>query len=383
MELAQICARIEYEGVLLNKEYVMEAYNYERDKITFAKDEFQKDTGRAYKDSSKLFAEIFTERGESFPRTDKGNPSFKGDFLDTCRSATAELINRVRYHEKRANTYFLNFLYYMDENCRIHPSMNQSGTVTGRFSYSNPNLQNIPKEDDEEDMTNPTNVRRAFVPPEGYSILAVDYDQQEYRIMLDYANEKGVISDVMDGKDVHQATADLVGVSRKTAKTLNFMILYGGGVDKLALALGCTRSQAIRIRRDYFRALPMVARLINNIKRRGESRGFIFNRYGRRYWCSDYRFSYKLPNYLIQGTGADVIKHAMVKLDGVLQGQKSKLVLTVHDELLFYLHDDEHDLIPMIKGIMRGVYKPKNGMYLTTSAGISKKSWAYWDLEDL
>lgn len=379
MELLKLCAKMEYEGVLLDREYVNKSYEYEERKIEEAKQDFEKDTGRTYRDSSKLFAEIFTERGERFPRTEKGNPSFRGDFLERCTSPTASLIHRIRYHEKRANTYFKNFLYYMDNADYIHPSMNQAGTVTGRFSYSNPNLQNVPKEDDPENATNPSNIRRSFICPPKFKLLSIDYDQQEYRLMLDYAGEKKLISKVMQGADVHQATADLLKVSRKQAKTLNFMILYGGGIDKLSAALGCGRVEATRIRNEYFQKLPNVASLLKRVKQKGEDVGFIRNKFGRIYWCPDLRYSYKLPNHLIQGAGADVIKFAMVQMQPLLRYRKSRLVLQVHDELLFYLSDEEEHLVDELRAVMESIYKPFNGMKLTTSASISKHSWSHWD----
>jgi DNA polymerase-1 len=381
MALLRVCADMELRGAKINKTYVMAAYKYEQAKIEEAKRDFEKDTGRAFKNSSKVFAEIFTERGEQFPRTSKGNPSFTGDFLDTCDTPTARLINKVRHHEKRASTYFLNFLYYMDEAGYIHPSMNQAGTTTGRFSYSSPNLQNVPKEDDEKDATCPSLVRRSFVPPEGFRILAIDYSQQEYRLMLDYAGEDRIIRQVLQGADIHQLTADLLHVSRKRAKTLNFMTLYGGGIQKLAKSLDVNVSTAREIRDAYFAKLPKVAQFIRQVAKRGEDRGYIFNRFGRRFWCADYSHSYKLPNHLIQGTGADVIKHAMVRVHELLKGRKTRMVLQVHDELIFYLAHGEEHLVPEIRSIMESVYQPFNGMKLTTSAQVSNLSWAHWDLE--
>jgi DNA polymerase-1 len=381
MALLKVCADMESRGVLLNRPYVEGCFTYEKQRVEEARADFEKDTGRTYKDSSKLFAEIFTERGEYFPRTDKGNPSFAADFLDTCKSPTAARINKIRHHEKRLSTYFLNFLYYMDEAGYIHPSMNQAGTTTGRFSYSSPNLQNVPKEDEVEDATSLTNVRRCFVPPLGYRILAIDYSQQEYRLMLDYAGEERMIRQVLQGADIHQLTAELLHVSRKRAKTLNFMTLYGGGINKLALALDVHTHAAKEIREAYFAKLPKVARFIRQVAKRGEDRGFIFNRFGRRFWCSDYKFSYKLPNHLIQGTGADVIKHAMVQIHELLKGCKTRMVLQVHDELIFYLADGEEHLVPELRRIMENIYQPFNGMKLTTDARISSTSWAHWDLE--
>ena len=164
-------------------------------------------------------------------------------------------------------------------------------------------------------------------------------------------------------------------MKRDTAKTLNFAILYGTGANALADMLGCTSLQAKAIKAKYFRGLPQVSKLVRDIKSVGERRGYIDNRFGRRYRCADYKMSYKLPNYLIQGTGADVIKHAMVEIAAMLEGKRTKMVLQVHDELIFYLADGEEHLIEEIKGVMESQYCPFHGMKLTTSTGISEKSW--------
>jgi DNA polymerase-1 len=197
----------------------------------------------------------------------------------------------------------------------------------------------------------------------------------EYRIMLDYAGQMDVIDRVMKGEDLHAVTAELLGVKRDTAKTLNFAILYGTGADALAAMLGCTAREAKSVKTKYFRGLPQVRQLLWDIKSVGERRGYIDNRFGRRYRCADLRMSYKLPNYLIQGTGADVIKYAMVEIATLLKGARTKMVLQVHDELLFYLAPGEEYLIERIQFIMEQTYPSFNGMRLKTDVGISDKSW--------
>ena len=379
MDLLKVCTEMEFEGVKLNEPYIFECSVKEQKLIEKAKENFEKDTGRAYKDSSKLFAEIFTERGEKFPLTEKGNPSFKGDFLDLTDTPTAKLINNIRFHEKRYGTYFRNFMYYADNDGFIHPSMNQGGTKTGRFSYSQPNLQNLPKEDDVE---LDTNIRRSFIPPDGYTALSIDYDQQEFRLLLDYAGELRLIKEINEGADVHQATADLVRIPRKQAKTLNFALLYGVGISKLAKMLKVTESQARDMKTQYFLKLPKVKRFLYEVRKRAERRGYTFNWNGRLYWCRDYRFSYKHCNYIIQGGGADIIKKAMVEIQGLLKPYKTRMVIQVHDELWFYLAPGEEHLVSKIKEVMAGIYKPFNGLRLTVSEASSDKSFSYWDLNE-
>lgn len=371
---------MEERGILIDHAYTTEALNYERRELDKAAKDFEADTGRAYKDSSKLFAEIFTQRGEWFPKTDKGNPSFAAEFLDDLDSPTAGLIKKYRDHEKRMGTYYSSFLYFADHKNRIHPNMRQAGTTTGRFSYSNPNLQNVPRDEQISGGADQPIVRRSFIPSPDHFLVSIDYDQQEYRMLFDYAGETKIISRVLEGEDVHQVTADMLGIKRTPAKTLNFALLYGAGSTKMAKMLGISVEEAIDKRRMYFDRLPAVKRFLKYVPQVGVARGFVTNWLGRRCYLQDSTFAYKLPNHLIQGGCADVIKVAMVQLDYHLNKLKSGMILQVHDELLFEVHKDEVGIIGELKEIMEAVYPSLNGMKLTASIAHSDKSWAKADL---
>src|SRR5690606_20649050 len=123
-------------------------------------------------------------------------------------------------------TYYSSFLHYADERNILRPSLNQGGTTTGRFSSNNPNMQNCPKEDEEGDKEKPFLIRSCFIPRPDHYYVPIDFDQQEYRLMLDYAGERQLIDMVLSGMDVHNATAEMLGSTRKRAKTLNFAIIY-------------------------------------------------------------------------------------------------------------------------------------------------------------
>jgi DNA polymerase-1 len=249
------------------------------------------------------------------------------------------------------------------------------------MSYSNPNLQNIPKEDEPEDLTKPYIVRESFIPRDGYHFVSLDYDQVEYRLMLDYAGEMKVIRRVLEGEDLHQVMADMVGVSRKIAKTLNFAVLYGSGSDNIAKMLGISSSQASELKLQYFGRLPKVSNFISRVKSVGRARGYIVNWMGRRCHLDNRKFAYRLPNHLIQGGAADVIKQAMIVNADYLRRKRSFMTVQIHDDILHEIHNSELDIVPDIKKIMESVYTPKNGMKLTVSPEISKRSWAYRDFE--
>jgi DNA polymerase I-like protein with 3'-5' exonuclease and polymerase domains len=377
MRLVKTLFKMEQRGVRVDKPYIANALEWELNKVREAQREFTQHTGEQYESSPKLFKKVFDAVGEPYPKTDKGNPSFAADVLEGMSSPVASIINRIRHHEKKAGTYYSSFLYHAGTGDVIHANARQAGTETGRLSYSDPNLQNVPKEGEPEDFEKPYLVRGSFVPREGHFFYSIDYEQQEFRMMLDYAGEKDLIAAIMNGADVHQATADMLGISRKFAKTINFGLLYGMGPMKLAAALGISLAEAKGLMTLYFGKLPKVKRFIDQVIRAGEGRGFIFNWYGRRSNIAMRKWAYILPNHLIQGGCADVIKVAMNRIDDA--GFKSPMLLQVHDELLIECPFGAEREVEKIRQIMEKAYTPQNGMYLTTSVEHSFKSWSARD----
>lgn len=219
--------KMEMEGILLDSTYTENALLYESSLLGKAKENFSSIIGKPYENKKSLLIPLFENSGEKIQYTPKGNPRLTDDDLESYTSPAARLVQQIRYHEKRISTYFTNYLDLVDDNNLIHPSILQHGTKTGRFSYAAPNCQNLPKDEPEE---NPYCVRGCFVPEEGNIFLSLDYSQQEYRLMLDYAGEMKVIREVMGGKDLHQAIADAIGITRKQAKTLNFACIAEGNL---------------------------------------------------------------------------------------------------------------------------------------------------------
>jgi len=261
----------------------------------------------------------------------------------------------------------------MDEDDVLHCNFRQSGTATGRMSSNDPNLQNVPKRgEDYSDFP----IRRCFVPREGYFLAMIDFDQMEYRLLLDLANEEAVIKQILEeGLDVHTATGKEMGVERDPAKTLNFMLLYGGGAAKLATALGILLAAAKKLKLLYFRKLSRVSGLIKQIESVVKKRGFIVNWLGRRI-LGDHNSAYKIPNHYIQGGCGDICKIAMNRINQLLKSNEyhSKILLQVHDELILEVKIGEEFLLEKFLGIMENSYPYK---YLPLTAGIetSEKSW--------
>jgi DNA polymerase-1 len=377
MDLIHVCLDMERIGIKIDASYIVKAMEYEQKELSRATAAFEQATGRPFVDSNKLFKEIFTKNGERYGTTEKGNPSFTSNVLEELDSPTAKQILEIRNHDKRIGTFYSSFLYYADDDDIIRANCRQAGTTTGRFSYSEPNLQQLPSEDDGEDR--PFVVRRSFIPRMGKTFASIDFQAMEYRVFLDMAGEKELIDKVNQGHDLHQATADMMGVSRVEAKTLGFMLLYGGGVKKLALSLGIDDIHARELKDLYFGKLPGVKRLIRDIVQTSESRGYIRNPFGRRSWLGNFEYSYKMPNALVQGTCADVIKHAMVNIHKE-NIPYCNMLLTIHDELLFEIDSDKLDCINIIKRHMENIYKPWNGLPMKAEAAVSDKSLAKKDL---
>lgn len=382
VRLTKTCFSTEKIGIKIDRDYCLKARQVELDTCDRVAAEFESKTGIPFKDSNKVLATAFDALGEAYPKTKHGNPSFTDDVLAGFSSPLAQLVQEYRGAAKKAGTYYSNFLYFADSNDRIHPNVRQAGTDTGRFSYSDPNLQNIPKEEKGD-----LKVRRAFIPTsDSWYLFMIDYDQQEYRLLLDLAGETYVIKRINEeGLDVHEATAEMMGVTRSQAKTLNFKILYGGGVRSLAKDLGLTISEAEELRELYFSRLPNVRKFSRGVTRRAEERGFVFNWAGR--VChfplvpdptrpgKHTRFSYRAPNHIIQGGCADVTKKAMVQCHDFLEDFRSRLILNVHDELLFEVHKNELEIVPHLRNIMENAY-PYRSLQLTCGVDHSTVAWS-------
>ena len=295
--------------------------------------------------------------------------------------------------------YFANFLFYCDSKGVLHPDFQQGGTVTGRLSCRDPNLQNLTNPDKYEEQTEAAlyPVRRSFIPRPGYFFAMIDFQQVEFRLALDYANANSLIAKVLDGYDVHTATAEVANVSRKEAKTVNFLSIYGGGVVKLAQKLYGTKGskaqlgaiykkmfgwrlsdeeqrawptvtdelrqfnepvirKAYEVQQSVFRAAPEIKDFLKSVQRVAENRGYVRNWFGRRYYCNDKRWAYKAPNHLIQGSAADIIKVAMNRVDEYLKDKESKMLLSIHDELVIEVKYGEEFVVNEIKAIMEGIW---------------------------
>lgn len=280
------------------------------------------------------------------------------------------IINEIlefRAVKKLLSTYIEPFPSYVSPvDGRVHTTFNQALTATGRLSSSNPNLQNIPIRTERG-----KEIRKAFVAgtPDGV-IVSADYSQIELRIMAHISQDQHLIQAFREGRDIHSATAEKIfGIShdevtpeqRRIAKTANFGIMYGISSFGLAQRLGISRTEAKKLIDDYFSVFPAIRSFIDDTVAAARENGYVETLFGRRRYLPDItsrnatvralaeRTAVNAP---IQGTAADIIKMAMIDVDRKMRdaGLKSRMVLQIHDELLF---DTVHDEIEIVVSIVK------------------------------
>jgi DNA polymerase-1 len=302
------------------------------------------------------------------------------------------LVFEYRELQKLLSTYIDVIPNLLDSENRLHAKFLQAGTTTGRLSSSEPNLQNIPNGSELG-----RNIRKSFIAEKGCKILAIDYSQIELRIAAFLSNDEKLLEIFRKGEDIHTAVAsEVFGVPmnevdkemRRKAKVINFGIMYGMGVNSLKVNLNSTREEAQKYLNDYFNKFSGLARYLENVKIEAEKLGFTETLFGRRRYFEGLRS--KLPfikamaermaiNAPIQGTEADVVKLAMVKIDEFLVKEKLadkvKMTLQVHDELVFEV--DEKivvDVTEKIKKIMESLVplEKTGGVVLKVEASVGE-----------
>lgn len=268
---------------------------------------------------------------------------------------------------------------------RIHTHLHQLLTATGRLASSDPNLQNIPVRSEMG-----RELRRAFVPRSAeFTLLAADYSQVELRVMAALSGDPAMIEAFQNGIDIHTATAarvygvepdDVVPEMRRTAKMVNFGIIYGISAFGLSQRLGIPRGEASEIIKTYFEQYPSIAEFMEEVTESVRELGYAQTLTGRRRYFKEIKSSNATVranaeraaiNSPIQGTAADMIKIAMVNVQGILQGRKSKMILQVHDELLFDLHrDEQEELTPLIVDAMENALALPNEVPVKIDTGF-------------
>lgn len=290
-------------------------------------------------------------------KTPKGQPSTSESVLQELAEQylLPTLILKYRSMSKLKSTYTDKLPRQINATTgRVHTSYHQAVTATGRLSSANPNLQNIPVRSEEG-----RKIRQAFIAPKGYKIVAADYSQIELRIMAHLSGDKRLLDAFSKGEDIHKITAaEVFGVAleqvttdlRRSAKAINFGLIYGMSAFGLAKQLGLGRSQAQKYIDLYFSRYPDVKQYMQDICEMAKTQGYVETLCGRRLYLPEIHSKNAVRrqyaertaiNAPMQGSAADIIKLAMLAADSWLEGDKvdAKMIMQVHDELVFEVAD--------------------------------------------
>ncbi|MAG63225.1 MAG: DNA polymerase I [Gemmatimonadota bacterium] len=378
MPLAGVLADMEEAGIRLDTDFLVDLSGKMHRELEALVSEIRETAGPDFNPGSpkQVGVLLFEKLGLPTGKKTKTGFSTNASVLEMLRDQhpIPGLLLRHRELAKLKSTYVDSLPGLVHpETGRLHTSFNQAVTVTGRLSSSNPNLQNVPVRTKEG-----RSIRRAFVPLDSESVLlSADYSQIELRILAHMAQDDTLIQAFREGRDIHRATAALVfdvpeeevtGEQRGRAKTINFGVLYGMGAGNLAGQLGIARKEAGGFIKAYFQRYPGVDAFIREARERARQDLFVETLSGRRrpvpeIASSDPRlrsFGERIAvNTPIQGTAADIMKIAMVRVaTGIREaGLRSRILLTVHDELVFNVPRDEVDAlckvaIPAMEGAM-------------------------------
>ncbi len=393
MPLVRVLSEMEITGVNVDTEVLSQYSLLLSNKIDILEKEIYEMAGTEFNVSSaKQVGEILFDKlkiDEKAKKTKTGQYSTTEEVLEKLRSKHP-IVGKIleqRGIRKLLSTYINALPELINPTTgKIHTSFNQTVTATGRLSSSNPNLQNIPIRDDEG-----KEIRRAFIPDKNCVFFSSDYSQIELRIMADLSGDQNMIDAFCSGEDIHAITAskiykipisEISKDMRRKAKTANFGIIYGISVFGLSDRLNIPRSEAKELINGYFETYPHIKEYMNKSIDIAREKGYVETISGRKRMLPDINSKNAIVrgyaernaiNAPIQGSAADIIKIAMVRIYNRFEqeGLRSKMILQVHDELNFNVYIDEIEKVcKIVKEEMENAYKLK--VPLIADSGIGK-----------
>lgn len=369
---AQILAQMEHDGILIKTEFLGKLSLAFDNQISQLEQKAFELAGESFNVASpKQLGEIlFDKLGISGgKKTKTGQYSTSEAILAKIDHPLVDVVLEHRSLSKLKSTYTDALAKVADKQGRVHTSYHQALTSTGRLSSSDPNLQNIPIRTDTGRL-----IREAFIAPTGRVIMAADYSQIELRLMAHFSGDESLINAFKNNLDIHTATAaeimgkelsDVTPNERRSAKAVNFGLLYGMGVFGLAKQLGVENGVAKDYIKRYFARYPAIHDYMENTKSYAKSTGYVTTILGRKLYAPDINSSNAMIrqgaerasiNAPLQGSAAEIIKLAMIAVDKILPEDHAKLLLQVHDELVFEVDIDKADEIgELIKTAMQNV----------------------------
>ncbi len=398
MPLISILAQMEETGILLDKDFFKRFSKELGNRLAeietqiYAAVGYQFNLNSTQQLSEALFDKLGLEPPDRTKKTSSGHYSTAAGVLDGMagQHPVLDLMLEYRELEKLRSTYVDSLPSQINpESGRVHTSLNQTGTVTGRIASSDPNLQNIPTR-----TKTGQRVRNGFVAREGWQLLAVDYSQIELRIVAHMAQDQAMLAAFRAGQDIHATTAAAVhGIPlnevtpemRRHAKAINFGLIYGMSAYGLTNATDLTLAEAENFIKAYFEEFPGVEKFLDGIKKTAAEKGYVETLLGRRRYFPNLkkgagynvrqREEREAINAPIQGTAADIIKLAMLKLPSEVEkaGLQAKLLLQVHDELMFEVPDAElKETTALVRNVMENAYHLDIPLSTEAKAG---RSW--------
>ena len=362
LPLIKVLSRIERNGALVDETLLFQQSQELAERLAELETQAWNLAGQQFNLASpKQLAEILFEKLEIpvLKKTAKGAPSTKEEVLQELALdyPLPKVLLEHRSLAKLKSTYTDKLPMMINSTTkRIHTSYHQAGTATGRLSSSDPNLQNIPIRTAEG-----RRVRQAFIASPGHRLIAADYSQIELRIMAHLSGDQNLLKAFDQGQDVHRATAaEVFGVNlaqvttdqRRSAKAINFGLIYGMSAFGLARQLNIGRKQAAEYIDLYFERYPGVQQYMNQVRHSAAEKGYVETHFGRRLYLPEINSRNGMRrqaaertaiNAPMQGTAADIIKLAMINVDQWLQSNqlKSRMIMQVHDELVLEVPDNE------------------------------------------
>ena len=362
MPLVSVLSRIERYGVLVDAQLLQKQSRSLAKRLLSLEEKIYQLVGKTFNLGSpkQLQTILFTEQGlPILEKTPKGQASTSEAVLQALaiQFPLAKLILKHRSLSKLKSTYTDKLpLQINPKTGRIHTSYHQAAVVTGRLSSSDPNLQNIPARTKEG-----RKIRQAFIAPAGYQILAADYSQIELSIMAHLSQDKGLLDAFAQGLDIHRATAaEVLNIplqqvnreQRRSAKAVNFGLIYGMSAFGLARQLGISREAAKDYIDRYFSRYPGVKEYMQRTRQQAHQQAYVSTLLGRRLHLAHINSSDSLQrraseraasNAPLQGSAADIIKKAMISIDRALSQHhlKAHMIMQVHDELVFEVADSD------------------------------------------
>ncbi|MFT4204795.1 MAG: DNA polymerase I [Chitinophagaceae bacterium] len=394
--LVKVLTAMEFEGVKIDTDFLKEySKTLEKDALEYEHNVYQQAGVRFNLASPKQLGEVLFEKLKLDPKAKKtktGQYATGEDVLLKLANNNKIVEDILGFREltKLRNTYVDTLPELINPRTgRVHTSYNQTIAVTGRLSSNNPNLQNIPIRTERG-----KEIRKAFIPrDQNHLLLSADYSQIELRIVAAISGDKHMCEAFKEGKDIHRATAakvfgvaesDVTGEMRRRAKSVNFGIIYGQSAFGLASNLGISRTEAKEIIDNYMAEFPGIKTYMDNRVAFAQEHGYAETLMGRKNWLKDINssnftvrgFAERVAiNSPIQGTAADMIKLAMIDILSELEKKKlqSKMILQVHDELIFDVAKDEVEILKtLVPDMMQNALRLPNDVPALAETGVGE-----------